>query len=40
MRQKRLSNDETNLAERIGLASRYYIKNIVASDQLIPDDAK
>ncbi len=40
VRQKRLPNDQTNLAERIGLASRYYIKNILSSDQLIPDDAK
>ena len=28
------------MAERIGLASRYYIKNILSSDQLIPEDAK
>jgi hypothetical protein len=40
VRQKRLPNDQTNLAERIGLASRYYIKNILSSDQLIPDEAK
>ena len=40
VRQKRLPNDQTNLAGRIGLASRYYIKNVLSSDQLIPDEAK
>ena len=40
MSQKRLPNEQKNLAERIGLASRYYIKNILSSDQLIPEDAK
>ena len=38
--QKRLPDDQTNLAERIGLSSRYYIKNVMSSDQLIPEDAK
>jgi Rap guanine nucleotide exchange factor 2 len=38
--QKRQPDDQTNLAERIGLSSRYYIKNIMSSDQLIPEDAK
>ena len=33
--QKRQPDDQTNLAERIGLSSRYYIKNIMSSDQLI-----
>jgi len=36
--QKRLPDTQTNLAERIGLASRYYIKNLMSSDQLIPED--
>ena len=36
--QKRLPDTQTNLAERIGLASRYYIKNIMSSEQLIPED--
>ena len=36
--QKRLPDTQTNLAERIGLSSRYYIKNIMSSDQLIPED--
>ncbi|TRY80967.1 hypothetical protein TCAL_12515 [Tigriopus californicus] len=40
VRQKRLPDEQTNLAERIGLASRYYIKNILSSEQLIPEDAK
>ncbi len=40
VRQKRLPNDQCNLAERIGLGSRYYIKNILSSDQLIPEDGK
>ena len=35
---KTLHPDTTNLAERIGLASRYYIKNVMSSDQLIPED--
>ena len=38
--QKRQFDDQTALAERIGLSSRYYIKNIMSSDQLITDDAK
>ncbi len=40
VKQKRLSEHQTNLAERIGLASRYYIKNVNSSEQLIPEDAK
>ena len=35
---KTLHPETTNLAERIGLASRYYIKNVMSSDQLIPED--
>ena len=38
--QRRQPDDITNLAERIGLGSRYYIKNITSSDQLVPDDSK
>jgi Rap guanine nucleotide exchange factor 2 len=40
MKQKRLPNDQTNLAERIGLASRYYIKNVMSSEQLIADESE
>ena len=36
---KTLHPDTTNLAERIGLASRYYIKNKNSSESLLPDDA-
>merc|ERR1719295_2209760 len=35
---KTLHPNTTNLAERIGLASRYYIKNVMSSEQLIPED--
>lgn len=38
--QKRQPEGQTNLAERIGLSSRYYIKNIMSSDQLITPEAK
>jgi hypothetical protein len=27
-----------NLAQRIGLASRYYIKNVQSNQQLVPED--
>lgn len=37
--QKRLSPEQTNLAEKLGLGSRYYVKNIMSSDQLIPEDS-
>ena len=40
VKQKRLPNDQTNLAERIGLASRYYIKNVMNSEQLIADESE
>ena len=37
---RRQPNDQTNLAERIGLSSRYYIKNNMSTEQLITDDAQ
>jgi len=40
VRQKRQPDDQTNLAERIGISSRYYIKNRMSSDQLITDDVE
>jgi len=38
VRQKRLAESTCNLAQRIGLASRYYIKNISNSQQLVPEE--
>lgn len=38
VRQKRLAESTCNLAQRIGLASRYYIKNITNSQQLVPEE--
>ena len=38
MKQRRLHPDQKDLAEKIGLASRYYIKNIMNSEQLIADE--
>ena len=40
VRQKLQPPDQTNLAERIGIASRYYIKNRMSSDQLITEDVE
>ena len=40
VRQKLQPDDQTNLAERIGISSRYYIKNRMSSDQLITDDVE
>ena len=39
VKQRRLPDALQNLAERIGLASRYYIKNVTSSESLLPDDA-
>lgn len=38
VKQRRLPDALQNLAERIGLASRYYIKNIHSSESLLPDE--
>ena len=38
VKQRTLPDQLKNLAERIGLASRYYIKNIHDSESLLPDD--
>ncbi|KAK3863195.1 hypothetical protein Pcinc_031004 [Petrolisthes cinctipes] len=37
-KQKRLPDSLQNLAERIGLSSRYYLKNITVGGTLFPDD--
>ncbi|ROT81633.1 Rap guanine nucleotide exchange factor, partial [Penaeus vannamei] len=37
-KQKRLPDSLQNLAERIGLSSRYYLKNITVSQTLVPDE--
>jgi hypothetical protein len=37
IRQRRLPDTLTGLAERIGLSSRYYLKNNCVSDALVPD---
>ena len=39
VKQRTLPDPLQNLAERIGLASRYYIKNKNSSETLLPDDA-
>ena len=39
VKQRRLPDTLQNLAERIGLASRYYIKNVQSSESLLPDEA-
>ena len=39
VKQRTLPDPLQNLAERIGLASRYYIKNKNSSEALLPDDA-
>jgi len=38
MKERRLADATTNLAQRIGLASRYYIKNVAASQKLVPEE--
>jgi Rap guanine nucleotide exchange factor 2 len=38
VKQRRLPDALQNLAERIGLASRYYIKNVQSSEALLPDE--
>ena len=38
VKQRRLADATVNLAQRIGLASRYYIKNISVSQQLVPEE--
>ena len=37
---QRQPDGQTNLAERIGLSSRYYIKNNMATETCLPDDAQ
>ncbi|XP_040575322.1 rap guanine nucleotide exchange factor 2 isoform X3 [Lepeophtheirus salmonis] len=39
VKQRRLPDALQNLAERMGLASRYYIKSVGCSETLLPDDA-
>ncbi len=38
VKQRRLPDALQNLAERIGLASRYYIKSVHSSEPLLPDE--
>lgn len=38
IKQRRLPDDLQNLAERIGLSSRFYLKNNTKSENLIPDE--
>ena len=38
IRQRRLAERFDNLAQRIGLASRYYIKNTQSNQQLVPEE--
>ena len=38
VKQRRLPDATVNLAQRIGLASRYYIKDISVSQQLVPEE--
>ncbi|CAG0881918.1 unnamed protein product [Cyprideis torosa] len=38
VRQKRLPDQLQNLSERIGLSSRYYLKNNMNTDQMVTDD--
>jgi len=38
IRQRRLADTMDSLAQRIGLASRYYIKNIQSNQQLVPEE--
>nr|XP_023024047.1 rap guanine nucleotide exchange factor 2 isoform X6 [Leptinotarsa decemlineata] len=38
IKQKRLQDDLQNLAERIGLSSRYYLKTNGVTETLVPDD--
>ena len=37
-KQKRLPDNLQNLAERIGLNSRYYLKKMDSSQNLVPDE--
>ena len=39
-KERRLHPDQKDLAEKIGLASRYYIKNIMNSEQLMADESE
>ncbi|XP_035225084.1 rap guanine nucleotide exchange factor 2-like isoform X2 [Stegodyphus dumicola] len=38
VKQRRLPDPQQNLAERISLSSRYYLKNNMCSDSLVPDE--
>jgi Rap guanine nucleotide exchange factor 2 len=38
IKQRRLPDQLQNLAERIGLSSRYYLKNNQVTDPLVPDE--
>ncbi|CAL4156065.1 unnamed protein product, partial [Meganyctiphanes norvegica] len=38
IKQRRLQDTLQNLAERIGLSSRYYLKNVTSSAHLVPDE--
>jgi len=38
VKQRRLADATVNLAQRIGLASRYYVKNVAISQQLVPEE--
>lgn len=38
IKQRRLPDEMQNLAEKIGLSSRFYLKNNNRSENLIPDD--
>ncbi|XP_042895970.1 rap guanine nucleotide exchange factor 2 [Parasteatoda tepidariorum] len=38
VKQRRLPDSQQNLAERISLSSRYYLKNNMSSESLVPDE--
>lgn len=38
VKQRRLPDPQQNLAERISLSSRYYLKNNMSSETLVPDE--
>lgn len=38
VKQRRLPDQLQNLAERIGLNSRYYLKNNTSTEPLVPDE--
>lgn len=38
VKQRRLPDQLQNLAERIGLSSRYYLKNNASTEPLVPDE--